>query len=201
MVRTICPIRRGGAFTVADNFKVKEIEDKSNWDEIYAISETVFAFKQDGTLWAWGRNDEFQLGIGKRTEDSGFEKDPVQVFYHNRDSNSTNKKPVLKSQIIEFSPVEGGFVFINTDGELFAAGTNFYTGKWFPLPSPRKIGIDSDWLKLHDFVGSEINILIEKNDGSIWGSGANWNLVLTDTPCPESINEIWEVEITHPAKK
>lgn len=193
---------RGGAFTVADNFKVKEIEDKSNWDEIYAISETVFAFKQDGTLWAWGRNDEFQLGIGKRNEDGGFEKDPVQVFYHYSDSsNSTNKKPVLKSEIIDFSPVEGGFVFINTDGELFAAGTNFYTGKWFPLPRPRKIGTDSDWLKLHDFVGSEINILIEKNDGSIWGSGANWNLVLTDTPCPESINEIWEVEITHPRQK
>ena len=192
---------RGGAFTVAENFYVKEIEDKSNWDEIYAISETVFAFKQDGTLWAWGRNDEYQLGIGKRTEDGGFEKDPVQVYYHNKDSNSTNKKPVLKTQIIDFSPVEGGFVFINTDGELFAAGTNFYTGKWFPLPSPRKIGTDSDWLKLHDFVGSEINILIEKNDGSIWGSGANWNLVLTDTPCPESINETWEIEITHPRQK
>ena len=64
----------------------------------------------------------------------------------------------------EFSPVNGGFVFINNEGELFAAGINFYSGKWFPLPRPRKIGNDNDWSKFHDFLGSEINILLEKED-------------------------------------
>jgi gliding motility-associated-like protein len=190
---------RGGAFTKAENFSVQQIkEETSNWKSIHAISESVYAFKADGTLWAWGRNDEYQLGIGST---STYSADPVQIFYHSTDPNQEKGGPVLESDVKEFSPVNGGFVFINNEGELFAAGVNFYTGKWFPLPRPRKIGNDNDWSKFHDFLGSEINILIEKEDSSIWGAGANWNLVMTDNPCPESFKETWVVDITHPRQQ
>ena len=190
---------RGGAFTKAENFSVQQIKDEtSSWNSIHAISESVYAFKADGTLWAWGRNDEYQLGIGTT---STIIKDPVQIFYHSTDPNQEKGGPVLESDVKEFSPVNGGFVFINNEGELFAAGINFYSGKWFPLPRPRKIGNDNDWSKFHDFLGSEINILLEKEDGSIWGAGANWNLVMTDNPCPDSLKENWVVDITHPRQR
>jgi hypothetical protein len=98
----------------------------------------------------------------------------------------------------DFSPVNGGFVYIKNNGELWGAGANFYTGSWFPLSSPRKIGRYSDWKEFHDFMNSELNILIEKTNGSIWGAGANWNSVLTEDPCPEPKNQIEKLTITHP---
>ena len=58
--------------------------------------------------------------------------------------------------------MDGGFVYIKTNGELWGAGANFYTGKWFPLSQPRRIGIKSDWKKLHDFLGSQKNIILEE---------------------------------------
>ena len=47
-------------------------------------------------------------------------------------------------------------------------------------------------------MNSELNILIEKTDGSIWGAGANWNKVLTQNPCPEPKNQIEKITLTHP---
>ena len=103
--------------------------------------------------------------------------------------------------IKDFSPVRGGFVYIRNNGELWGAGSNFYTGSWFPLSVPTKIGKYSDWSHFHDFLSTEQAILIEKNDGSIWGAGANWHNLLTDDPCPDPRNQIDIIEITHPLQK
>ena len=32
-----------------------------------------------------------------------------------------------------------------------------------------------DWKEFHDFLSTEQAILVEKDDGSIWGAGANWH--------------------------
>ena len=173
---------RGTRDTKAENYEAKKI-DVSGWSEVYAISEHVYAFKTDGTLWAWGKNKNFDLGLGFKSE---FVAAPTQVA------------GVNKSDMKDFSPVNGGFVYIKNNGELWGAGANFYTGSWFPLSSPRKIGRFNDWKRFHDFIGSELNILIEKNNGSIWGAGANWNKVLTQNPCPEPKNQIEKITITHP---
>ena len=173
---------RGTRDTKAENYEAKKI-DVSGWSEVYAISEHVYAFKTDGTLWAWGKNKNFDLGLGFKSE---FVSTPTQVAGIN------------KSEMKDFSPVNGGFVYIKNNGELWGAGANFYTGSWFPLSSPRKIGRFNDWKRFHDFIGSELNILIEKNDGSIWGAGANWNKVLTEDPCPKPKNQIEKITITHP---
>jgi alpha-tubulin suppressor-like RCC1 family protein len=36
----------------------------SDWARVSAGAEHVLAQKRDGTLWAWGRNDCGQLGVG-----------------------------------------------------------------------------------------------------------------------------------------
>ncbi|MDC0001052.1 gliding motility-associated C-terminal domain-containing protein [Flavobacteriaceae bacterium] len=176
---------RGTRDTKAENFEAKKI-DVSGWSEVYAITEHVYAFKADGTLWAWGKNKNFDLGLGFKSE---YVSTPTQVAGVNRSQ---------MKQVGGFSPVNGGFVYIKTNGELWGAGANFYTGSWFPLSSPRKIGKYTDWSRFHDFMNSELNIMIEKTDGSIWGAGANWNSVLTENPCPEPRNQIEKLTITHP---
>ena len=173
---------RGTRDTKAENYEAKKIEVEG-WTEVYAITEHVYAFKADGTLWAWGKNKNFDLGLGFKSE---YVSTPTQV------------QGVNKSDMKDFSPLNGGFVYIKNNGELWGAGANFYTGSWFPLSSPRKIGRYSDWSRFHDFMNSELNILIEKTDGSIWGAGANWNKVLTQNPCPEPKNQIEKITLTHP---
>lgn len=173
---------RGTRDTKAENYEAKKIEIEG-WDEVYAISEHVYAFKTDGTLWAWGKNKNFDLGLGFKSE---YVSTPTKV------------EGINKSDMKDFSPINGGFVFIKNNGELWGAGANFFTGSWFPLSSPRKIGKYTDWSSFHDFIGSELNILIEKTDGSIWGAGANWNMVLTENPCPDPKNQIDQISLTHP---
>jgi len=176
---------RGTRDTKAENFEAKKIETEG-WTEVYAIAEHVYAFKADGTLWAWGKNKNFDLGLGFKSE---YVATPTQVAGVNRSQ---------MKEVGGFSPINGGFVYIKTNGELWGAGANFYTGSWFPLTVPRKIGKYSDWSRFHDFMNSELNIMIEKTDGSIWGAGANWNRVLTQNPCPEPENQIEKLTITHP---
>ncbi|MDC3368682.1 gliding motility-associated C-terminal domain-containing protein [Flavobacteriaceae bacterium] len=173
---------RGTRDTKAENYEAKKIEAEG-WTEVFAITEHVYAFKSDGSLWAWGKNKNFDLGLGFKSE---YVATPTKV------------EGVNKSDIKDFSPVNGGFVYIKNNGELWGAGANFYTGSWFPLSSPRKIGRYTDWDHFHDFMNSELNILIEKTDGSIWGAGANWNSVLTQDPCPEPKNQIEKITISHP---
>jgi len=173
---------RGTRDTKAENYEAKKISEEG-WVEVFAISEHVYAFQSDGTLWAWGKNKNFDLGLG-------FKSEYVAV--------PTKVEGVSKNDIKDFSPLRGGFVFIKNNGELWGAGANFYTGSWFPLSTPRKIGNDSDWSHFHDFIGSELNILIEKDNGSIWGAGTNWSRVLTENPCPDPQNQINKITLTHP---
>jgi hypothetical protein len=92
-------------------------------------------------------------------------------------------------------------VYIKNNGELWGAGANFYTGSWFPLSVPSKIGNKTDWKEFHDFLSTEQAILVEKDNGSIWGAGANWNFVLTDDPCPDPRNQVETIGITYTKQK
>tara|TARA_R100001443_G_scaffold56851_1_gene67756 strand:+ start:19 stop:1206 length:1188 start_codon:yes stop_codon:yes gene_type:complete len=47
----------------------------TTWASVCALGGSSFATKTDGTMWAWGQNDEGSLGIGNRTQRSS----PVQV--------------------------------------------------------------------------------------------------------------------------
>ena len=176
---------RGNRSLQASNYEAQKINEEG-WTQLYAISEHVYAFKSDGTLWAWGKNKNFDLGLGTKSD---YVSAPTKV------------EGVNLSDIKDFSPVRGGFVYIKNNGELWGAGSNFYTGSWFPLSVPTKIGKYSDWSHFHDFLGTEQAILIEKNDGSIWGAGANWHNLLTDDPCPDPRNQIDIIEVTHPLQK
>ena len=137
--------------------------------------------------WIVNSENSSQLSLSENGFLGFFHEDGLTYDFISSDENS----------ITQFSPVDGGFVYIKNNGELWGAGANFYTGKWFPLSQPRRIGVKSDWKKLHDFLGSEKNIILEDNQNTIWGAGTNEYLTLTSDPCPEPRVERWEVEVNH----
>tara|TARA_B100001173_G_scaffold218729_1_gene189177 strand:- start:1699 stop:14373 length:12675 start_codon:yes stop_codon:yes gene_type:complete len=188
---------RNGRLLKAENYILDKIETNPNsgsWKEIYAISKHVYAFNESGDLYVWGKNDKYALGLGIDYNDKDFISTPTKV---EGVSLSTIKGGSNENEPTQFSPVNGGFVYIKNNGELWGAGANFYTGKWFPLSQPRRIGVKNDWKKLHDFLGSEKNIILEDNENTIWGAGTNEFLTLTSDPCPEPRVERWEVEVNH----
>ena len=182
---------RGYTSTKADDYEHKKI-GTDGWSEVYAQNEHVYAFKSDGTLWVWGKNSKYDLGLGYKSD---YVLDPTQV------------EGVNKSQIKDFSPLRDGYVFITNNshpaggGYLFGAGNNFYNTSWVPLSRPRKIGTDNDWDFFHDFQNSWLGIWVEKTDGSIWAGGSNQYGNLTDNPCPENLNQITHVSLTKPTQE
>ena len=58
---------RGNRSLQASNYEAQKINEEG-WTQLYAISEHVYAFKSDGSLWAWGKNKNFDLGLGTKSD-------------------------------------------------------------------------------------------------------------------------------------
>ncbi|MFZ9056589.1 MAG: gliding motility-associated C-terminal domain-containing protein [Flavobacteriaceae bacterium] len=179
---TFAQLGRGYRSIRADDYTHKK-SIYGDWEDIFANSGNFYGFKKtDGSFWVWGKNDKYDLGTGTK---SAFEIDPVKI------------EGINLNNIKDFTVTRGGYAYITDDGELFGAGENFYSGGWIPLRNPRRIGTDTDWERFFDASGGKINILVQKQDGSIWGAGANWHGQLGQ-PCPENYTKIVAVDFTHP---
>lgn len=129
------------------------------WKEIVAGAEHTIALKTDGTLWAWGNNDNGQLGDGTTIS----KNIPTQI-------GTDADWAIIESQ--------GASAFaIKTDGSLWGWGINsfgqlgdgnFGFGVISTIPS--RIGLDNDWIKVTS--GSVVTHGIKSN-GTLWGWGKN----------------------------
>jgi len=191
---------RGVASIKAEDYSPKEIISEKRWKDIYAISEHIYAFDQSGDLYVWGRNNDYSLGLGLDYKNLTFVATPTLVTFNKTVNGTVVKDNVNLDKIKDFSPLVGGFVFLTKEGELWAAGQNFYMNAWFPLATPRRIGLKSNWTKFHDFKNGEQNILIENDLGEIWGSGSNRWKQFTDDPCEQKTPQIVKLTITHPLR-
>jgi len=120
--------------------------------------------KTDGTLWAWGRNNYGQLGLGNTTDISS----PVQV------GTLTNwATPVVGAQQV---------LCTKTDGTLWAWGGGYTgvlgLGNSFDYSSPSQIGGFTNWLM--PSTGGKNFSICTTIDGKIWswGGGGNGRLGL-----------------------
>jgi len=131
--------------------------EETTWSSVAAGGHYSLAIKNDGSLWAWGRNDDGQLGNGTQTNESS----PVQIG----------------GETAWSSVVAGGYhsLAIKNDGSLWAWGLNddgqLGDGTNENRLSPVQIGGETAWSSV---VAGGYHSLAIKNDGSLWAWGRNF---------------------------
>jgi len=137
----------------------------TTWDKVTSYGESTnsaLAVKTDGTLWAWGRNPQGQLGL-------------------NQPNNTAYSSPVQVGSDTTWSSIYASIftLAIKTDGTLWAWGNNNKGqlgqntgGNPTHISSPVQVGSETTWSKVN--VGTSHCMAI-KTDGTLWGWGAGSN--------------------------
>ena len=125
----------------------------TTWASIGQGSIHTLALKTDGTMWAWGRSVNGELGQNNRVDRSS----PVQV-----------------GALTTWASVEGGqfsSAAINNSNQLWTWGWNFYgwlgLGDRVARSSPVQVS-GSGWLKV---AAGRDNTMAVKTDGQLWAIG------------------------------
>jgi alpha-tubulin suppressor-like RCC1 family protein len=147
-----------GDGTTTDKRSPTQVGSDSNWQSLAAGSlQYILAIKTDGTLWAWGRNSEGQLGDGTTTQ----RNTPVQI---GSDSNWQN--------------IGAGYTHslaTRLDGSLWAWGRNHAgrlgDGTETDRRTPTQIGYDNNWQVIAAGNGHSLAL---KSDGTLWTWGSNF---------------------------
>lgn len=131
-----------------------QIGNLTNWQYIDSGFRSSFAIKSDGTLWAWGRNDFGQLGVGDNVD----RNIPTQVG--------------TSSEWQSISSNGAATIAIKTNGTLWSWGGNQYwslgTSQFSPNTNvPGQVGTATNWQSVSS--GGQIKAL--KTDGTLWGWG------------------------------
>ena len=133
----------------------------TGWEAVSASGGCSLAIKNDGSLWAWGRNDKGQLGIGGSNDKA--RPTPVRV---GADNNWA-----------EVKAGDGYTHALKTDGSLWAWGGNEEgqlglgdSGLWTFRNAPTRVGADNNWAAVS---AGFMHTLALKADGSLWAWGGN----------------------------
>ena len=120
------------------------------------------ALKADGSIWAWGRNTEGQLGDGTRSD---------------------RNTPIRIGMDYNWISVCGGYLYsaaLKADGSLWEWGSNDYgqlgDGTTTQRVAPTRVGMDNNWtvVSLQKTGSVEYaHTVAVKADGSLWAWGNN----------------------------
>jgi hypothetical protein len=173
-------IQIGGPTSVVTS-TILELATNDEWKEVSCgkdpllVNGHLVAIKQDGTLWAWGRNNLGQLGIGYvSNENISVEEYPVQI------GTANNWNKVYCGEGFSFALNDLGELYAwgdNTNGILGLGGT---VSEYYPT----RVG-DKTWTKIsigNVNVGNEsmVTIFGIDTEGRLWGWGDNSNKKLID---------------------
>lgn len=152
-----------GLGDTTDRSSPVQIGTLSNWSSIKIASVAagaINAIKTDGTLWAWGKNNEGQLGLN----DTSSRSSPVQVG-------------TLTNWAYAFGANQNSY-YVKTDNTLWASGSYFQLGDGTEVTksSPVQIGTGYSGLLGGSALGDTTNIgvgVAQKTDNTItsWGYG------------------------------
>jgi alpha-tubulin suppressor-like RCC1 family protein len=127
----------------------------SNWTSVSAGHNHVVALKSDGSLWAWGRNMEGQLGDG---------------------TTISQMVPIRIGTATDWSRAYAGYnhtLALKADGSLWSWGSNsngeLGDGTQTPRSNPVQVGSEVDWSE----ISASSHSMARKNNGSLWAWGLN----------------------------
>lgn len=147
-----------GLLTALDTFNltVTAVNDEPSFD----LSGPILPFgpvpNVEGRLWAWGLNNNGQIGDGS----IGTAGQPVQV------GSQTDWQKIATGD---------GYTYgIKSGGTLWAWGDNFYgqlgDGSTTDRDEPVQVGEDNDWTAVS---GGDGHVVAVKEDGTLWAWGRN----------------------------
>ncbi|AZB10812.1 T9SS C-terminal target domain-containing protein [Chryseobacterium sp. G0162] len=139
----------------AGSFTTLPTNETGCWENVSSGAYHSLALRSDGTLWAWGSNNNGQLGDGTSTS----KNIPVQI------GTSTWLK------------IAAGYshnVAIKADGTIWTWGSNQHgqlgDGTTTSNNNPTQIGTATDWVNIAVGYNHTFGI---KSDGTLWGWGLN----------------------------
>lgn len=139
-----------------------QIGTLTTWAKVFATtSSSSFAIKNDGTLWAWGFNSNFNLGQGNQ---SNTYSSPVQIAGN-------------------YSEVAGHVSYtmaIKSDNSLWGWGiqnlSQIGTGNYTTYSTPTQIGTDTNWSAIS---AGTFQALALKSTGALYSTGRQTHLIPT----------------------
>ena len=148
-----------------------QIGEDTDWKSIKTTMYCHFGIKTDGSLWAWGYNQNSCMGIGEELAGETI-LNPIQI---GSDTDWVSISPTNNYNWWIWFFCIG----IKEDGSLWGFGNNWDGQLGLGeeaenlIYTPTQIGSDTDWKKVS--CGSWHSIAM-KNDGSLWvcGSNDNW---------------------------
>ena len=134
-----------------------QIGTATDWSAVSARNSQSFAIKFDGTLWAWGNNNQGQLGDGTNTTQPNV---PTQI-------GSDADWAVITAGMLHT-------LALKSDGTLWAWGFN-YSGELGLGDNadrfiPTQVGTDTDWTSIAPGTNHSLAL---KSDGTLWACGQN----------------------------
>jgi len=146
----------------------QQITTTNNWVKVSASNQYTMALKSDGTVWAWGRNDNYQLG--------------------NAPANLSQLSPLQVGTDTDWVEIASGTnstsFAIKSNGTIWGWGSNVssiivFGSSTYTVSTPTQVGTATDWLTMS--VGGQ-HILAQKTDSTLWSWGGGTGLGVGGTP-------------------
>ncbi len=133
-----------------------QIGTAKDWKAVSVKGNFTLALKTNGTLWAWGRNNNYQLGDGTNVNKSA----PVQIGTDN-----------------DWANIAAGYdhsVALKSDGTLWTWGLNNFNqlgdGTTNAKSAPSQVGNKTNWKSIA--AGFNHSLAVQ-TDGTLWSWGYN----------------------------
>ena len=144
------------------SFSPDQVGALTTWEEAVTNGYSMWARKNDGTLWAWGNNDKGELGINERTPTSK-RSSPVQI------GTDTDWYKLTTGSSYACAAA------IKTNGTLWTWGNNAFGGLGhndrIDRSSPVQVGSGTDWAEV---VTGKVTLALKTN-GTLWAWGFSDN--------------------------
>ena len=148
----------GDGTTISHRFSPVQVQNLNNVTAIFAGGLYTVALRNDGTVWAWGRNGAGQLGDGTTTDRFS----PVQV------QNLNN--------VTAISAGSNHTVALRNDGTVWAWGNNPWGQLGDGTTADRFSPVQVQNLNSVTAISAGLSHTVAlRNDGTVWDWGDNWS--------------------------